>query len=483
MPAPTVNRTVRVVFTALLLDILAFTIILPLFPRLLQHYRDIESGTEGTLFDCTIHLINDFKILVSTDRSGAATNAKWDLVLLGGLMGSLFSFLQFVAAPIIGRLSDWLGRRKTLLLTMIGNILSTLTWCFANTFSLFLLSRVIGGLSEGNVQLSVAIISDVTTKETRSWGLALVGIAFAVAFTIGPALGAFFASIDLRSSLPFLVEWGLNPYSAPALLALGLLTIETMYLYAFLPETSTIKRESQDNPDSKESADSTPSQTQTQTQTAAHRLRNLQALNASHFLHLLIFSGMEFTLTFLTFDVFDFTHMQQGKFLGYIGILSSLIQGGYVRRSAHRLGEKRIVVQGVTACAMGLAVIAGMVAFQGSIAWLYVGATFLAITSATVVNCLTSIASMQCDPEVESASAREQDPRLARGRALGQFRGRGQLGRALGPVVACSLYWFGGPAWCYGLGAVAMTGVVAFVCVLVPSTKEKGVEGKEAKKD
>lgn len=314
---------------------------------------------------------------------------------------------------------------------------------------------------------------------------ALVGIAFAVAFTIGPALGAYFASIDLRSSLPFLVEWGLNPYSAPALLALGLLSIETMYLYAFLPETSTIKHEDQANPDSKESTGSVSSQTQTQTQTqtAALRLRNLQALNAAHFLHLLIFSGMEFTLTFLTFDVFDFTHMQQGKFLGYIGILSSLIQGGYVRRFAHRLGEKRIVVQGVTACAMGLAVIAGMVAFQGSMAWLYVGATFLAITSATVVNCLTSIASMQCDPEVENASTGEQDPRLARGRALGQFRGRGQLGRALGPVVACSLYWFGGPAWCYGLGAVAMTGVVAFVCMLVPSTKGKVVEGKETKKD
>ncbi|RUP49255.1 major facilitator superfamily domain-containing protein [Jimgerdemannia flammicorona] len=361
-------------------------------------------------------------------------------------------------------------------LIQIGNIASTLTWCFANTFSLFLLSRVIGGLSEGNVQLSVAIISDVTTKETRSWGLALVGIAFAVGFTIGPALGAFFASKDLRSSLPFLVDWGLNPYSAPALLALGLLTVETAYLYAFLPETSALKRD-QPDADAKSSRETTPSSalTSTSTLTATQRLSNLHALNASHFLHLLIFSGMEFTLTFLTFDVFDFTHMQQGKLLGYIGILSSLIQGGYVRRSAHRIGEKRLVVQGVTACATGLAVIAGMVAMGGSVMWMYVGATFLAVTSATVVNCLTSLASMQCDAEEAGA-----DPRLERGSALGQFRGRGQLGRALGPVAACSLYWFAGPAWCYGIGAVAMGAVVAFVCVWVPSTKgEKREEKRE----
>lgn len=80
-----------------------------------------------------------------------------------------------------------------------------LLWIFSVSFPVFVLSRhpffynsrVIGGLTEGNVQMSVAMITDITTKQTRSKGLALVGIAFALGFTIGPPLGAFFASINL----------------------------------------------------------------------------------------------------------------------------------------------------------------------------------------------------------------------------------------------------------------------------------------------
>jgi predicted MFS family arabinose efflux permease len=80
---------------------------------------------------------------------------------------------------------------------MIGNALSMALWIFSASFPVFLLSRIIGGLTEGNVQMSIAMITDITTPETRSRGLALVGIAFALGFTVGPPLGAFFASIDL----------------------------------------------------------------------------------------------------------------------------------------------------------------------------------------------------------------------------------------------------------------------------------------------
>ncbi|RUS31677.1 hypothetical protein BC938DRAFT_477322 [Jimgerdemannia flammicorona] len=85
----------------------------------LYHFS-LLSRYQATLFNRTLRFITAFKLLVSTDRSGAAAHAKWDLVLLGGLMGSLFSFLQFVIAPVIGRLSDRLGRRRTLLLTMVS---------------------------------------------------------------------------------------------------------------------------------------------------------------------------------------------------------------------------------------------------------------------------------------------------------------------------------------------------------------------------
>ncbi|CAG8559592.1 7406_t:CDS:2 [Acaulospora morrowiae] len=468
------TKTVRVVFAALLLDILAFTIILPLFPRLLQDYREREQGDETTLLSLFLHQIQLFRTF-----TGGGINPKWDLVLLGGALGSLYSFLQFVASPVIGTFSDKYGRRNTLLVTMIGNILSTFIWLFSKSFGWFVLSRVVGGLSEGNVQLSVAIVSDVTTKETRSKGLALVGIAFAVSFTIGPALGAFFASVDLSNTFPQLVEWGLNPYSMPALVALLLLCVETLYLYLFLPETVKTSKES--------SADSDLSSNTLQSSSMKQRLKNLTILSWIHLVYLFIFSGMEFTLTFLTFDLFDFTNMQNGKLLGYIGILSAIIQGGYVRRVAHKVGEKKLVVQGVLSCAISLSIIASLTSLPNGILWLYVGATFLSFTSATVVNCLTSIASMQCDgdgdgdewrdgalkqvtPENDDILKKSKDAggEIARGKALGNFRSFGQLGRASGPIAACGLYWMTGSEKCYGLGALSMLIIFIIVILKIP---------------
>jgi MFS family permease len=94
-----------------------------------------------------------------------------DILLFGGLIGSLFSFLQFLSSPLIGRWSDKYGRRKVLLLSMIGNALSMALWVFAKSFSIFVLSRIVGGLTEGNVQMSIAMISDLTPPETRSKNL------------------------------------------------------------------------------------------------------------------------------------------------------------------------------------------------------------------------------------------------------------------------------------------------------------------------
>lgn len=414
----------------------------------------------------------------------------------------MFSFLQFLVSPYIGKLSDRIGRRKTLLLTMvysafdtynlgmqllkwlivqIGNLVSTVLWTFASSFNVFLWARVVGGLSEGNVQLSIAIISDVTNEQNRSKGLvrtrklksqcmslslaisywfskqALVGIAFAIAFTIGPALGAYFASFDLSTISPALVKYGVYPFSSPALVALVLLSFEVLYIIAYLPETYNLRRKEQVT-DGK-----AVEQTGTEASQTSRQLSNLKILNAIHALHLFIFSGMEFTLVFLTFDIFDYTNIQQGKLLGFIGIMSSLIQGGYVRRKAHAVGEKKIVLQGVVACTCGLIMFTILAFLREGVSWLYFGAFFFAVTSGTVVSCLTSLASMQCTGN---------DSRLARGRALGLFRSCGQLGRAFGPLVACGVYWAYGPVVCYGFGALCMLFIASTIIVYVPQPQK-----------
>lgn len=111
------SAIIRTVFIALLLDILAFTMILPLFPVMIDFYRakEIDSGGTTTL-GFVLTQLNMLKVYVSRY---AKVNPRFDTVLLGGLVGSLFSFLQFIASPIIGKMSDNYGRRFTILATMV----------------------------------------------------------------------------------------------------------------------------------------------------------------------------------------------------------------------------------------------------------------------------------------------------------------------------------------------------------------------------
>jgi len=191
----------------------------------------------------------------------------------------------------------------------------------------------------------------------------------------------------------------------------------------------------------------------------------LKALRKLHFLFLGIFSGIEFTLTFLTFDLFDWNNRQNGALIGSIGVISALIQGGYVRRAKGGVvnGLPVMAQRGVSSCALGLillAILPQLVANNKTVALrlLQGAAVCLSFTSATVVNSLTSYASLQCDEGVDqdTGKATAEHAQLAKGKALGQFRSSGQLGRAIGPLIACASYWSFGPSTTYAISAAAM---------------------------
>lgn len=155
------NSIVTTVFIALVLDLLAFTIPLPLFPRLIEWYLSKDTSSDSlisrSLAFCSsirapIHALRPTSAALSSKAGGGSKN--WDVVLLGGMMGSLFSFCQCIISPWLGRLADRYGRRKVLIATMVGNIVSVTIWIKSTSFESYLMSRLVGGLSEGNVQLS-----------------------------------------------------------------------------------------------------------------------------------------------------------------------------------------------------------------------------------------------------------------------------------------------------------------------------------------
>ncbi|KAL2758550.1 hypothetical protein ACRALDRAFT_1040519 [Sodiomyces alcalophilus JCM 7366] len=444
--AATRKKVLRVIAFSLLLDLISFTFILPLFPKLLEFYRDREapaaiSGNPNTLLQTVLSYLNKYKAAFSRP-----IDSRYDIVLLGGALGSLFSLLQAIASPLIGTLSDRHGRRTALLASMMGNILSVLLWVAAVDFRTFVASRIVGGLSEGNVQLATAMATDISDEASRGSTMALIGACFSVAFTFGPGLGAYLSSIPTVRA---------NPFATAAGVSLALIVTETIYLYFYLPETLPAlagkggkgiqttggqdkgEEEKKRKEDKETEASAGPMRQQQQRRTNSHLM-----LNAVHFVFLLFFSGMESSLSFMTYDLFGFGSAKNGRLLGFVGLVASILQGGVTRR----LPPLTSVRLGTVACLLGFVMLGRVTTTTG----LYAAATCLAVTSATVVTGLNALSSFE-------ASAGE------RGGKLGMLRSWGQLGRGLGPVLFTSVYWWAGREVAYGMGAVGMAVVVLAV--------------------
>lgn len=329
---------------------------------------------------------------------------------------------------------------------MLGNIASVTLWCAATDFRTFLASRVVGGLSEGNVQLALAIATDISTEEERGKTMAMVGACFSIAFTFGPALGAALAQVQLVAA---------NPFATAAGFSLLLIVTETVYLYFALPEThSTVQPSRTDG-----SLEKTPdiADTPKHARTNSHNL-----LNLTHFTFILFFSGMEFSLPFMTYDLFTYGPKQTGRLLAFIGLTASLLQGGVTRR----LHPLRSVQLGVFSCALAFLTLSRLTTERG----LYLAAALLAVTSSTVVTGLNSLSSFE-------AGAAE------RGEKLGNHRSFGQVGRAVGPLVFCSLYWWVGRDIAYIVGGTGMVGVCGLVLGGLKAPKGLEIVKNKTKKE
>ncbi len=234
------HPTVYIVFVSLLLDLLAFTMILPLLPSLLEYYR---LNDKAGLYHSLSNSVKFFQELVGAPD-------KFNSVLFGGFLGSMFSFLQFVVSPIVGGLSDCYGRKPiTMICLVIRDLITNFIklfahttsllqfgiaasygiWAWSTNFAIFVLARFIGGLSKGNISLSMAIITDVSNEKNRGKGMALVGIAFSLGFIIGPMIGAIFSKYSDKT----METW----FWLPAIFAMTLATADLLFVACCLKET------------------------------------------------------------------------------------------------------------------------------------------------------------------------------------------------------------------------------------------------------
>ena len=117
-----------------------------------------------------------------------------------GLLMASYSAMQFVFAPILGRLSDRVGRRPVLLVSLVGSVIGYLLFGFAGSMAVLFASRIIDGISGGNIATAQAVIADITGPEDRAKGMGIIGAAFGLGFIVGPAMAALL--VDIQPWLP-----------------------------------------------------------------------------------------------------------------------------------------------------------------------------------------------------------------------------------------------------------------------------------------
>lgn len=238
-----------------------------------------------------------------------------------GLLVAAYAVAQLIGAPILGRLSDRIGRRPVLLLSIAGTLAGFLLLGIANALWILFASRLIDGLTGGNISVAQAYIADVTDQKNRARALGMIGAAFGLGFIIGPAVGGALS---------------IYGYAAPAFAAAGLSFLNLIAVFIWLPESLTAERRA----------------ALAQQNRPPFTLRALwDALNRPRvgpLLHTRLFFGLAFATFQTIFALYaqyrlGLTAQTTGYVLAYVGVLSVIVQGFAIGRLTARMSETRLI--------------------------------------------------------------------------------------------------------------------------------------------
>lgn len=418
-----------VIFLTLYIDLIGFSIFFPLGPDLFRYY--IEHESSGGLFATLIAQLQSLAVGVhATDTALGA--------LFAGVLGSVYSFMQFIFSPVWGARSDRVGRRPVLLLTVAGNALSYLVFVFGGSFTLFLISRILGGIMGGNLAVAIAAVSDVTSRENRAKGMGVVGAAFALGFLTGPAVGGLTAHLDLLDRWPELAALGMHRFSVPALIAFALCLLNLAWIGARFRETLPVENRGAGIT----LRERNPLHALFQLPDAAIRRTNVVG-----FLVVFGFSFFETTISFFTADPvlgLGYDARQLTAVFIYLGVISIFTQGFLVRRAVPAFGEKPLAIVGMGLIAVGFLGIGLSVGILRSVPLMYLALTFSAVGSGFANVGLSALISLY-------ASATEQ------GKVMGIYRSMGFLARAASPMIAGLLFFRLGGTFTFAIAAALLT--------------------------
>ena len=382
------RATIGIVFLIVFIDLVGFGIVIPILPLYAEEY-----GPSPVIF---------------------------------GLLMASFSIMQFIFSPILGRLSDRWGRRPVLLVSLIGSAVGYVLFGFAGSLTMLFASRIIDGISGGNISTAQAVIADITGPEDRAKGMGLIGAAFGLGFILGPAIGALLVTVA-----PWL----------PGVAAATASIIAFLLVLTRLPETldTEAKREARSHP------------------------FNLKSLRRALIHPLVGFCLVLVFLTIFAFANFETTFAQFAKLrfhyptstiawlFVYAGVLGALVQGGLVGRLSKRFGEGRLIIAGTFLSFLAL----GFLPYTQTRGPLLVTLAVLALGQGIAHPSLSALTSKLVDADEV-------------GGVMGVFQSMSSLGRIFGPFWAELVYGGLGFQWPFRTGSVFMLmacGVAAILFV------------------
>lgn len=357
----------RFIFLTLFLDILGIGLIIPILPKLVESFFPSNVPAAASLF---------------------------------GLLAAIYSLMQFIFAPVLGSLSDQVGRRPVILISLLGTGLDYLLLALAPSLGWFFVGRVIAGVTSANISAATAYIADISPPEKRAANFGIVGAAFGLGFIAGPALGGLLGDRDLR--LPFFVASGLS-------------LANWLYGFFVLPESLAPENRraftwGRSNPIG--------------SLMALRRFPIVQGMSVCAFLLNLSQYSLHATWVLYTSHRYHWTTAQVGGSLAVVGLMAAIVQGGLARRLIPMWGEVRSLTIGLILGAISM--FGYCFATEG---WM--------IYVILVVGSLGGIAG----PASQGIVSRNV-PANEQGAVQGALAGLGSVAGFIAPIMATSLFGF-----------------------------------------
>ena len=356
---PASRARVGVIFFTVLIDLIGFGIVMPILPFYAQRF-----GSSGLAY--------------------------------GAVLG-VYSFMQFLATALLGKFSDRVGRRPVLLATMLFNAAGYVLFAFAGSYWLLFLSRVISGFAGGNISVAQAYMADISTPSERSRAMGVVGAAFGIGFSAGPAVGG-------------LADQFLG-HTAPGLVAVGLSLANFVSAYFILPESLhrelRVKRPLLDLRHIGE----------------AFARPRLRALMLVWTFVPLGFAGYTAILPYRAIAALGWNKLQMTFLFIIIGVTAAAVQGYFFGKIVRRTGERALVIAG----SFGMALSISIIPLLSTSALLYAWTVVLAVSNSLFSPAAAGLVSIY-------AASNEQ------GTMLGAAQAISALGRTAGPPLIGHIY-------------------------------------------